>query len=76
MTESGMELLKRDFALHCLRLRKALGVNQSEFARLLGIKNKQGKITVSRWESGGVVPYEKYLKRFLQLQNSHDGGNK
>lgn len=65
-------LLKRDFALHCRRLRIGMQVTQDVFAKKMGVRNGVGKITVSRWESGSCEPQKRYLERFLVLQRRYD----
>lgn len=67
-----LELLAQDFAMHCRTLRINLGMNQTSFGKEMGIKNKQAKITVSRWESGNTAPQRRYLEKFLSLQNKFD----
>ena len=66
----------RDFSERCLRLRTKLKKTQGEFAELLGIKNKQGKITVARWESGAFKPSADYLLKFVQLETNMKNGRR
>jgi len=65
-------LLRRDFALHCRTLRANLKLSQRNFAVLMGVKNEQGKITVSRWESGRIRPQNRFLQKFMEIQNQYD----
>jgi len=57
--------------LHCRTLRQNLRLSQKKFAERMGIANKVGKITVSRWESG-TIPQKRYLIKFLALQKQYD----
>lgn len=66
------ELLRRDFPLHCKRLRLGMGLTQKQFAVRLGYKNLDGFVTVSRLETGAHSPQIKFLKNFMQLQNQYD----
>jgi DNA-binding transcriptional regulator YiaG len=50
-------------------------LSQRNFAALMGVKNKQGKITVSRWESGRIRPQNIFLKKFMEIQNEYDNSN-
>lgn len=68
----AIALLKRDFALHCRRLRIGMQVTQDVFAKKMGVSNGVGKITISRWESGSCEPQKRYLERFLVLQRRYD----
>lgn len=68
----ALKLLAKDFAFHCRRLRIGLRMTQEVFARKMGVRNEQGKITVSRWESGKTIPQKRYLVKFLQLQKVYD----
>lgn len=71
-TTEMLELLAKDFALHCRTLRQNLGMNQTSFGQEMGIRNRQAKITVSRWESGSHVPQKRYLLKFLEISQRFD----
>ena len=49
-----------DHALDVLELRDRLGLNQAEFAKLVGVS----QVTVSRWERGGAI--SKMALKFLE----------
>lgn len=76
VTPEMLEILARDFALFCRTLRGNLGLKQDAFGAMMGVKNKQAKITISRWESGNHVPQKRYLIKFLALQSQYDKSRK
>jgi len=71
----ALELLRNDFAFHCIRLRKRLKLTQTNFAKLMGLNAQEGKIAVSRWESGKHKPQARHLEKFMELQNQFDNKN-
>jgi transcriptional regulator with XRE-family HTH domain len=78
LESDALALLKENFPYHCRQLRLALGYSQAKFAFQMGLgeyddnRNKTGKITISRWESGENTPQERYLRKFMELQREYD----
>jgi len=81
-SQDALELLKKDFPYHCRNLRTSLRISLAKMAYLMGVgesadnRNRVGKMTISRWESGAHVPQDRYLRRFLEIQAKYDAGEK
>lgn len=52
--------------IHIREARKALGIKQGEFARMLGVTNG----AVSQWEKGRTLPSTDKLKQIAEALNT------